>query len=223
MSALTVATATLASFVSACIVLFFVVGLLCKSHIDEVRTIKLGRLLEKVASLLNEEGVQYWLDFGTLLGFVREGGIIDGDLDCDIGILERDRGALGEVTAKLLSVGVMSIESENMVKYFEEGDANINLDIYFYGCDLRVQQIYHLDEGQSNYYQDVFPLRESRVFPNTVTYMPNNADAYLTARYGRDYMTPMPHRKTASSYDRSHSMLLGLALTWRDILGIKRH
>ena len=41
-------------------------------------------------SAFNDSGVQYWLDFGTLLGVIREGDIILGDNDVDICIRDDD-------------------------------------------------------------------------------------------------------------------------------------
>src|SRR5690606_10069168 len=40
--------------------------------------------------LLEEAGIHYWLDYGALLGAVREGGMIPWDNDADVGILLED-------------------------------------------------------------------------------------------------------------------------------------
>jgi hypothetical protein len=54
----------------------------CTEHLLEV--------LEYVADLLEEHGITYWLDYGTLLGAVRHGDLIPWDGDADFGILEDD-------------------------------------------------------------------------------------------------------------------------------------
>ena len=49
------------------------------------------RLLELAkffSELLKDE--IYWMDFGTILGAVREGGLIEGDSDLDFGVLSLD-------------------------------------------------------------------------------------------------------------------------------------
>ena len=37
--------------------------------------------------ILNDIGLKYWLDAGTLLGIIRDGDLIPWDYDADIGIL----------------------------------------------------------------------------------------------------------------------------------------
>ena len=54
----------------------------CKEHLVE--------LLKFVTAVLENNKIKYWLDYGTLLGAVREGGQIAWDDDCDISILLED-------------------------------------------------------------------------------------------------------------------------------------
>ena len=56
-----------------------------------------GHLLELIDfthALLAEHGIVHWLDFGTLLGAVRDGTLIPWDWDVDFGILARDAEAV---------------------------------------------------------------------------------------------------------------------------------
>lgn len=47
-------------------------------------------VLQKAHMVLNDLGVMHWLEFGTLLGVVREGKLIDHDTDIDFGIFIED-------------------------------------------------------------------------------------------------------------------------------------
>jgi hypothetical protein len=56
----------------------------CRSHVVE--------LVRYVSGLLNEVGVTWWADYGTLLGAVRHGGLIPWDADADLCVLDEDGG-----------------------------------------------------------------------------------------------------------------------------------
>ncbi len=63
-----------------------------------------GHLLELVAfahELLAEHGIRHWLDYGTLLGAVRDGELIPWDWDADLGILARDAEAVLALRAEI--------------------------------------------------------------------------------------------------------------------------
>ena len=47
-------------------------------------------LLEQVDKVFKELGIKYWLEFGTLLGAIREKGFIGHDLDIDLGVFLED-------------------------------------------------------------------------------------------------------------------------------------
>jgi len=48
----------------------------------------LSALLLHTASIFERHGVEYWLDYGTLLGVTRDGAIIPWEFDNDIGMME---------------------------------------------------------------------------------------------------------------------------------------
>ncbi len=55
----------------------------------KIKTVRLAHLLSEY---LRSQGIDMWLEYGAALGAVREGGIIDGDLDIDFGIRWKDWG-----------------------------------------------------------------------------------------------------------------------------------
>jgi cytidyltransferase-like protein len=49
-------------------------------------------LAHSISEYLNSQGIDIWLEYGSALGAVREGGVINGDLDIDFGIWWKDWG-----------------------------------------------------------------------------------------------------------------------------------
>lgn len=61
----------------------------CRDHVI--------RVVSQLTPLLEQAGIHYWLDYGALLGAVREGGMIAWDNDADIGVLLEDWGKLKQL------------------------------------------------------------------------------------------------------------------------------
>src|SRR5436190_4370531 len=55
--------------------------------LDAHRRLALRRALPEVCRVFEAAGIDYWCDFGTLLGYYREGDIIRGDKDVDLSAL----------------------------------------------------------------------------------------------------------------------------------------
>ena len=56
--------------------------------------------LDHLTNRFNEEGIAYWLDYGSLLGAVREKGIIPHDYDIDIGVWHHDQNLIKKIILK---------------------------------------------------------------------------------------------------------------------------
>lgn len=86
---------------------------------QEERRHNMRFVLRHVCQFLNEENATYWLDFGTLLGVIREGDIMahDGDLDVSrlADDLKADEQMMARVSTRLKTVGIDG--SEMTAKY----------------------------------------------------------------------------------------------------------
>ena len=60
----------------------------------ECCTRHLKDLLSFTEDLLSRHGITHWIDYGSLLGAVRQGTFIPWDSDVDFGILKSDRERL---------------------------------------------------------------------------------------------------------------------------------
>lgn len=68
----------------------------CQRHIRNI--------LRDVGALLDELGITWWADYGTLLGAVRHGGLIPWDKDADLGILADGREKLLSAFPRLMEM-----------------------------------------------------------------------------------------------------------------------
>ena len=64
----------------------------------------LRNLLIKTVPILNNNNIEYWIDFGTLLGLHRDKDIIIGDTDCDICIWKKDEDKIRPYSNHLLNL-----------------------------------------------------------------------------------------------------------------------
>lgn len=63
---------------------------LMRAAVPRSKRLRILQLTRRVHDLLDEFGVRYWMIGGTLLGAVRDGGIILWDDDVDLGVLESE-------------------------------------------------------------------------------------------------------------------------------------
>jgi len=67
-------------------------------------------MLRDVTKILKENNITYWLDFGTLLGAVRENRLLPWDNDLDISIREKDSQKLREILPQIKQIGYRTYE-----------------------------------------------------------------------------------------------------------------
>lgn len=83
-----------------------------KISVEELKKIQINILLD-VAKFCDENGINYFLDAGTLLGAVRHKGYIPWDDDIDIGMLREDYNIFIDKYKSKKNYECMSIEKGN--------------------------------------------------------------------------------------------------------------
>lgn len=139
-------------------------------------------------TLLKETGEPFWLDFGTLLGYYRSGGIIPHDVDIDVAMMESSYEKIKELKMKMpqgLKFYDTSDNHEGPKVYFSY--KGYDFDIFFYeehGESIRtfVEADYpnerqHIPKGL------VFPLKKDDFLGVEIT-VPKDAKGYLELMYG---------------------------------------
>jgi hypothetical protein len=174
---------------------------------DDKRKERIKKILFDITDILTRNNITYWLDYGTLLGAVRNTQIIFWDNDCDVCIFEEDRervNALAEDIGKLgLKLHMHAFKDSGFQIKFD-GNANFHsehMDIFCWCRDgdiLRRRFYIGLDSptGTDTKKGKDFPVKwveplstitlEGRKFP-----CPNNPKEFCAFRYGPFWQTPM--------------------------------
>jgi phosphorylcholine metabolism protein LicD len=162
----------------------------------------LDRLYEVVNDFLRDLDVEYWIAWGTLLGFHREGRILEHDQDVDFGALAEDYQRIREAADRLPD-GFTLYDTSHLhggPKLYIDY-RNWTADIYFYRREGGTLHL-HLD---SPYPPDSKPVPVEQLLPTTeVTFMgrstrvPARAEEHLRHYYG--YIGPDARRDPDTGY-----------------------
>ncbi len=171
-------------------------------------------LLARFNSAMKNAGIDYWLDFGTLLGAYREHGLIKHDMDFDVGAFYADRK---NIEKTLLDAGFRLIRQLEVVGRPELGFEQtyeykgVPIDVFYYHihADEATMHCNSFSCSANDYH--LFQVKEI-TFPYTgfakmkflgeTVSVPKDCVAHLKVPYGENFMTPDPHydyRKTCKS------------------------
>ena len=94
-------------------------------------------MLKQLDEVCKKHNINYWLDFGALLGAVRHKGFIPWDDDIDIGIMRKDYNKLMQVfdstvKDKDLFLGFRVSDTEILLKIYHKKISHIFIDIFPY-------------------------------------------------------------------------------------------
>jgi len=123
-------------------------------------------ILQKVVYILNENNIPYYLDCGTLLGFIREGDIMEKDTDVDVTTHISFWDKLNSIDFKkydLIRTRTRNCKKKGYIISVKTKQSRLYLDIYA---------------------NPAFPLLDNKEF-NGINYcIPKNSELYLTQLYG---------------------------------------
>lgn len=159
------------------------------------------KMLPQVAAMLENAGVRYCLDGGTLLGIYRDGGLLPWDNDMDLFVDARDvdkilalRWWLWRIGCRLSTrafeqdntfarTGQMRILKVKTLRHFGPHRGTLNLDVivkykqndhYFWKIGKVIKKV------PSHFYDSFGEIEfRGRVYPT-----PCDLEAYLATRYG---------------------------------------
>lgn len=164
----------------------------------------LEEMFQKSIQVLKESGEPFWLDFGTLLGYHRSGGIIPHDIDIDVAMMESSYEAVKRVEGQMpkgLKFYDTSANHQGPKIYFSY--KGYDFDIFFYEDETDTVRTFveadYPNERQHIPKKLVFPLAEDAFLGEQVT-VPADTKGYLELMYGylgtggtRDKVTGLWH------------------------------
>lgn len=137
---------------------------------------------------LEELEVDYWVNFGTLLGFHREGDIIGHDIDIDFGCHERHYPEILANQNKLNpALTLCDTTSRHNGPKLYMSYKGFDADIYFYKKENDLLYSHEKTDWE-NYNapipsEEVYPTKSFEI-KGVKTRIPNDTEAYLKTIYG---------------------------------------
>jgi phosphorylcholine metabolism protein LicD len=183
---------------------------------EELKTLQLQNLKELV-NIFNKHKTRFWIDCGTLLGMYRDGSLIDGDSDCDVGVFSEDitPDLIESLKDRLYAPTRMFYETSQFLTYLESDeyvktrnlkyvmydgkkrkmykgvDVSCDIFIYFPNSDYRMFKY----GGNQQYIRtkaEYVNRLGSITFKGTKFKIPSNTEKYLEQLYGKNWKTPDP-------------------------------
>lgn len=183
-----------------------------------------NEILLLVNDVIDNTGIILWIEWGTLLGYIREGKLIDHDYDLDFATWELRPDEYKKLVSSLEGKGFF------LVRQFKNRDSIVSetyqykgvlVDIdycqkskekcVFYEYDIEKDTIIHKDKKTYRYeklgvYIYSFPVFrvEKTKFQNGIEcYVPENVDSQIAYRYGEDWKIPNPEHnwKDLNNYE----------------------
>jgi hypothetical protein len=133
---------------------------------------------------------KFFLDFGTLLGCLRNGKKIPYDVDMDVGMCVDDFNKFKEASGFLQRNGEVIKQVGDGIYVYQMSETNIiHIDIFIYEKKFINNQYLYISNAYNKtpycYFteEDLMPLRKAS-FENIMSYIPNNSKKYIEASYG---------------------------------------
>ena len=172
------------------------------------------KMLYDVTRIFEKHGIEYWLDFGTLLGIVREGRILPWDDDMDISIFEKDRQKVHDVVLpeiKNLNYRTYSRYHDVGHEILKDGDFRAfrvrNYRWKYFRGYVKIDVFVMYPKDDHHYWYELGNVHRlpSKViqefdeieFKGKMYRKPKYHDEYLSYHYG-DWRVPLPDYKLRS-------------------------
>ncbi|HPV97919.1 MAG TPA: LicD family protein [Spirochaetota bacterium] len=157
---------------------------------------KAREVLFAVADALDRRGITFFIDYGTLLGAIRERDFIEHDNDIDLGIFDdlcANYGVLFDIARELWAKGIKlnAIWDGSAISFMADG-VSVDLNRYVKIGDQYVISLY----GKKSYYPEKFLDELDEIeFCGRMFKCPKYAHELMTLGYDDTWQTPVKDAK----------------------------
>jgi len=157
-------------------------------------TKNLKLILEYADSLFRENGIRYWLDYGTLLGAVREKDLIDYDTDVDLGMLYSDLGKLLDLKERIERDGFV-FRKDHSAEFYRialSEKNSLHADIFLWkrnpdGILFRENYMKKDDNKGKDFPEGMVLKLEEREIDGRMYPVPSGPEEFCRFRFGDDW------------------------------------
>lgn len=161
-------------------------------------------VIDKINRIFKTAGIMYFVDFGTLLGMVREKGFIKHDLDVDIGVLINPSIGINSIRESLANNGFI-LKFEYVFKDMIVEDSfiykGIKIDFCYYRNDDLFSKCWLFYRKPDFIYEDnyfsVVEIKHTKITETQTLSLygiemeiPINTDKILEEKYGKCWKVP---------------------------------
>jgi hypothetical protein len=160
-----------------------------------------------LAPSLDDAGIRWWIDYGTLLGFVREGRMIPYDSDIDLGVMADDMAKVLALAPALRKAGLDTCFHVPGLTRYDSGDwfhvtrrpGNPNgVDVFPWYVDgpmfdRRRYCVADRRKGQAFPALRLLPLSRA-TWEGIEVNVPADPEWFAAHRYGADWRAPVDYR-----------------------------
>jgi len=150
------------------------------------------KFLLEVKEVLDKVGVEFWIDFGTLLGFYRQGDFLETDPDIDIGVKVECRNTVVYVVSEFLKIGkvVPRLEDGILAGYkIYKDDTWIDIAFFFPCGDKYLWPISQWPKVMT-YDKKFFDNLVDIEVKGVKFKMPRDIEEYMVLHYGENWRVP---------------------------------
>ena len=181
----------------------------CRKHLRET--------IIYATQLFEEMNIMYWIDFGTLLGAVREGQPIIWDSDADFGVLLRDRKRIAQLKQRIADdgfcLGGWGNHNDPTVTRFCRSETNhMWIDLFYWyrtkGGMMKSDFSLNMPKSFPDYF--IRQMKRVKICDHEV-WAPRDTEKFLEFRFGPDWQVPQNKKVHGKKAEHHHKKMIAYA------------